>query len=92
MIVVILANRLEHDMNLGQQKTSDALPSMGSIGSKSIAAKAPRRRLDCLCVTCIVKMGPAHDDDGDKLEMTMMRMGLIVIMGLTEILGSYQSA
>ena len=34
------------------------LPRMGSIGSKPIAAKTPRRRLDRFSVTCIVKMGP----------------------------------
>ena len=36
------------------------LPSMGSVGSKSVAAKAPRRGLDCLRITCIVEMRPGH--------------------------------
>ena len=79
-------NTIRHESRTAQNFiSSDVLPSMGSVGSKSIAAKAPRRRLDCLRVTCIVKMGPDHDDDGenDELEMTMMRMRMIVFLRLT---------
>ena len=55
---MISKNNTNNNNNNNNNSINYLLPRMGSIGSKPIAAKTPRRRLDRFSVTCIVKMGP----------------------------------